>query len=117
MPAPSHRPVGVGDPGVPPLRLPRLPAHEPFVHVRARETLAARDACVDQHQHIRTHLLQEAVRSMHFRNLLAADRESHHPMAATLSQEHTAHLRIGAWPILIEARDQRPPHWLWYQGW
>src|SRR2546426_9014020 len=40
---------------------------------------------------------------MHFRDLVAVDREPDHRMAATLGQEHTAYLRIGAWPVLIAA--------------
>src|SRR5229473_3404256 len=40
---------------------------------------------------------------MHFRDIVAAHLQPHHRMAATLGQEHTAHLRIGPWPILIAA--------------
>ena len=59
------------------------------------------DACVHEHQHIRTHLFQQAVRPMHLRDRIAVDREPDHRMAATLGQEHTVYLRIGAWPILV----------------
>src|SRR6266487_659122 len=59
------------------------------------------DACVHHHQHIWANLLQQAVSPMHFRDIIAAYREPHHRMAATLGQEHTAHLRIGTGSILI----------------
>src|SRR5438046_6876145 len=101
MPAPTHQPADVGGSGVPTPRLPRLPEHEPFAHVCARETLAARDACVHQHQHVWTHLREQAVRPMHFRDRIAVDLQPDYRMAATLSQLHTAHLRIGTWPILV----------------
>src|SRR2546430_11575502 len=59
------------------------------------------DAGVYHHQHIWAYLLQQVVSPMHFRDIVAASLQSHHPMTATLGQEHTAHLRIGPWPILI----------------
>src|SRR5438876_7686771 len=40
---------------------------------------------------------------MHFRDRVAVDLEPNDRMGATLGQEHTAHLRIGAWSVLIAA--------------
>src|SRR5207253_10105836 len=47
--------------------------------------------------------------SMHFGDLVAVDLESHYRMRATFGQKHTAHLRIGPWPILIAATPKRRP--------
>src|SRR6266852_2621705 len=40
---------------------------------------------------------------MHFRDSVAVNLQPHHCMRTTLGQEHTAHLRIGSWPIVIAA--------------
>src|ERR1700730_12267141 len=67
------------------------------------EKAARGDARVHEHEHLRTHLLQQTVSPMHFGNIVAVDFQPDHPMAATFGQEHTAHLRIGAWAVLIAA--------------
>src|SRR2546421_10502345 len=40
---------------------------------------------------------------MHFRDIIAVDREPHHRMTPTLGQQDTTHLWIGAFAILIAA--------------
>jgi hypothetical protein len=67
------------------------------------EKPARGDACVHEHQHLWADLLEQAVRPMDFRDIVAAHLQSNDRMAATLGQEHTAHLWIGSWPVLITA--------------
>src|SRR2546426_2771225 len=61
------------------------------------------DACVHQHQHVPTDLREQAVRSMHFRDLVAIDLQAHYHMRTTLGQQDTAYLRISPRPVLVAA--------------
>src|SRR5713101_6505086 len=63
---------------------------------------AARDeTCVYQHQHVGSYLREQAVRPMHFRNIVTVHLQSNDCMAATLGQQHTLHLWIGTGSILV----------------
>src|SRR5258708_34135228 len=61
------------------------------------------NAGIHQDQHIATHGVQEVVRPMHFRDIIAAHLQADHGMTATLGQQATAYLRIGARAVLIAA--------------
>ena len=64
---------------------------------------ARNQACIHEYEHVWTDLREQAVGSMHFRDIIAVHPQSHHRMAATLGQQHTLHLGIGSWPILVTA--------------
>jgi hypothetical protein len=61
------------------------------------------DASIDEHEHVRPNLRKHLVGSMHFRDIIAIHREATQGMAATLTQEHAAHLRIGPFALVITA--------------
>ncbi len=81
-------------------------------HMRSALTCVLEEPCggdagVHQHQHIPTDLLEQAVRSMHFRDLVAIDLQAHYHMRATLGQQDTADLRISPRPVLVAAARHR----------
>jgi hypothetical protein len=74
------------------------PALPRVLHKPARD-----DPGVHQHQRVPPELVEQAVRAMYFRDIVAADLELDDGMAATLGQQHTAHLWIGPFAIVIAA--------------